>query len=821
MRTMRMVDGMPGMGLIQLLLLASSAAGAAAAPAPSQGAQHATADGCDVAPALAERCKHQELFVAPSTPTTNASSHAAWLAQLREWRPRCRAHVSYNGSIYDEPALQWVRAHQWVQPQMHPFDLAFYDRASATYTVDRYLADLETRYGGIDSLLLWPSYPLLGLDDRSQFEMFDALPQGGVAALRGAVVALHARGVRVLLPYLPWDAYTRPDGANRSDAARVAELVARAGADGANADSAVNIAEPFFAASVAAGRPAAWQVENGPDASNPTALNWQVMDIGYWGGAADGNYTGGGGGSWPWAPAVDKWKWFDARRITVVSDRWSRNKTDNLQAAFFNGDGYEAWENLWGCWNGITPRDGAALRRVSAMLRFFSARGGFTQSAGWVPHTPEVVQGGDAGGVFGSKWPLLASRNETLWTLVNRGGADASGVQLQLDGATYGAPDWRFYDAYHGAELLPARTAVPAAATAATAAAAAVSLSFTIEGGGYGAVLATRNSGAAAAGTPLARFLRTMANETATPLRELSPVWRDLPQTMVPTVRVVDASDPSPRGMVLLPAGAFRFNTTGVELEDRTDVQFPWESAGQFPWVAAHVKQHARALRMPQLWVDATPVTCADYADFLNASGYAPTDGKNWLRNWAQRDGGLQPPRLPPALARVPVTYVSYNEAAAYCAFRRKRLPQTYEWQYAAQGGAKDPGTLSAYPWGAADDAACRPDLSRGRTIPGAEAVDAYPASRCASAFGVSDLVGNVWQLTSSFADAHTASVVLKGGSNYFPVATAAAKWYFKNVRESLFTHNKAFLMDDAFERAGTVGFRCVRDVEGQPPVRW
>ena len=86
---------------------------------------------------------------------------------------------------------------------------------------------------------------------------------------------------------------------------------------------------------------------------------------------------------------------------------------------------------------------------------------------------------------------------------------------------------------------------------------------------------------------------------------------------------------------------------------------------------------------------------------------------------------------------------------------------------------------------------------------------------------GVSDLVGNVWQLTSSFADAHTASVVLKGGSNYFPVATAAAKWYFKNVRESLFTHNKAFLMDDAFERAGTAGFRCVRDVEGQPPVRW
>ena len=85
----------------------------------------------------------------------------------------------------------------------------------------------------------------------------------------------------------------------------------------------------------------------------------------------------------------------------------------------------------------------------------------------------------------------------------------------------------------------------------------------------------------------------------------------------------------------------------------------------------------------------------------------------------------------------------------------------------------------------------------------------------------MSDLVGNVWQMTSSFSDSHTASVVLKGGSNYSPVATAAAKWYFRNTRDNLSQHNKAFLMDDAFERAGTVGFRCVRDVVGQPPVRW
>ena len=276
--------------------------------------------------------------MAPPTPASGPA-HAAWLAQLRDWRDRCRASIAYNGSIYDAPALHWVRTHQWVQPQMHPFDLYFYNRSLASgdgaFTVDRYLGDLNARYGGIDSVLVWPSYPLLGLDDRNQFDMFDALPGGGVTALRSAVSALHARGVRVLLPYLPWDAHTRPDGANRSDARRMAELLAHVGADGANADSTVNIDEAFYTASVATGQPpAAWQAENGPNASHPTALNWQVMDIGYWGGSV-GNYTGGGGGAWPWAPAVDKWKWFDARRITVVSDRWNTNKTDNLQAAFF------------------------------------------------------------------------------------------------------------------------------------------------------------------------------------------------------------------------------------------------------------------------------------------------------------------------------------------------------------------------------------------------------------------------------------------------------------------------------------------------------
>jgi hypothetical protein len=38
---------------------------------------------------------------------------------------------------------------------------------------------------------------------------------------------------------------------------------------------------------------------------------------------------------------VDRWKFFDGRRMTHVCNRWAKNHSDDLQAAFFNGVGFE------------------------------------------------------------------------------------------------------------------------------------------------------------------------------------------------------------------------------------------------------------------------------------------------------------------------------------------------------------------------------------------------------------------------------------------------------------------------------------------------
>ena len=54
-----------------------------------------------------------------------------------------------------------------------------------------------------------------------------------------------------------------------------------------------------------------------------------------------------------------------ASALMHTGDRWAWNHTSNIQAAYFNGDGFVSWENVWGIWQGMTPRDSAALRAVS------------------------------------------------------------------------------------------------------------------------------------------------------------------------------------------------------------------------------------------------------------------------------------------------------------------------------------------------------------------------------------------------------------------------------------------------------------------------
>ena len=137
-------------------------------------------------------------------------AHERWLLDLEHWRSERRIRTAFDPSRYALPAFQWTQS-SFMQPQMMVQDRYFYDPVAGRYTVDRYLDDLEKRYGGIDAVLIWSTYPNMGIDDRNQLQMVESMP-GGVEGVRQMVADFHRRGVRVLFPMMMWDEGTRqPD----------------------------------------------------------------------------------------------------------------------------------------------------------------------------------------------------------------------------------------------------------------------------------------------------------------------------------------------------------------------------------------------------------------------------------------------------------------------------------------------------------------------------------------------------------------------------------------------------------------------------------
>ncbi|HXE04583.1 MAG TPA: hypothetical protein VN579_01255, partial [Bryobacteraceae bacterium] len=85
-----------------------------------------------------------------------------WQKQVQGWRAEERVRAGLSTEAYERQDLKWAQS-SFIQPQSMVEDRYFYDPAQRRYTVDRYLDDLDKRYGGIDSVLLWPVYPNIGI----------------------------------------------------------------------------------------------------------------------------------------------------------------------------------------------------------------------------------------------------------------------------------------------------------------------------------------------------------------------------------------------------------------------------------------------------------------------------------------------------------------------------------------------------------------------------------------------------------------------------------------------------------------------------------
>ncbi len=197
-----------------------------------------------------------------------------------------------------------------------------------------------------------------------------------------------------------------------------------------------------------------------------------------------------------------------------------------------------------------------------------------------------------------------------------------------------------------------------------------------------------------------------------------------------------------PHDSVLVPAGEF---VLGVDGTDE-----PWSLDNERP---------AHRVQLPAFRIGRVPVTNAEYRRFVEAGGYAQPQW--WSAGgWAHRTAtGLQRPQFwtPDNAARrrfglveelpgdEPVQHVCFFEAQAYARWAGARLPTEQEWEKAC---AWDPasGRRRRWPWG---DAPWTPALANlGGAALRPAAAGAYPAG--ASAYGVEQLIGDVWEWTSS-----------------------------------------------------------------------
>jgi len=662
------------------------------------------------------------------------ADHDAWLRDLKAWRAERWTRMGYDDAEYRRPEFQWMHRN-FVSPQVMVEERTLFDVTTGQWTVDRYLDDLEKRYGGIDSVLLWPVYPNIGIDNRNQWDLARDLP-GGPEAFRRMVGDFHRRGVKVLLPTMAWDNGTRDPGMPHWKA--TAELMAELGVDGVNGDTFGGVPRAYRVASDATGHPVMFEPEGAP---SDEALMWNDAGWDYW--------------SYGFQPTASRQKWLEPRHLSHICDRWARDKTDDLQNAFFNGIGYVSWENIWGIWNQITDRDAEALRRVAAVERQFAD---LLVSKDWEPFVP-VMQSG----VFATKFP---GNGVTLYLFVNRNEYDVDGEQIEL-------PDGlRYYDVWHGKEIKPYWRRSDRG----------VFIEFPMEAHGYGALLVV-DPGTEVAG--LSAYLAKMAELTKTPLASYSHEWHFLPQKLMEIAPTKPAAS-APEGMVKIPSDPwYEFKVTGIEIEGEAwvglDVQYPWEDSPR--------RGHDHRMGIDSFYIDKYPVTNAEFKKFMDASGYKPSDAHNFLRDWKADEPNK------------PVTWVSLEDASAYAKWAGKRLPHEWEWQYAAQG--MDGRT---YPWGNEWKDSAVPAQDTSRELTGPADVTAHPEG--ASPFGVMDMVGNVWQWTDEYVDDHTRAAIVRGGSYYRPQNSI---WYFPNTYK-LGEHGKYLLMAPSKDRAGTLGFRCAMD---------
>ena len=282
-------------------------------------------------------------------------------AGWREVFSSCREDFlqEIDASEYQRDDIAWMN-NCFLHHFTYLYGNEVYDYENNKVDVKRLLEEGKS-FGGYDSITLWHQYPRLGIDKRNQWDFFNDFPKG-IEGLKEIIQVAHNEGVKVFLPYKPWDI---GEGESMQEVGKkVADLVKRTDADGLFLDTMDRAPQGVRESLDEAKSGVVLCSEAQPIEQKALEVLTSSWDQ-YW-----DTYA---------MPEINIVRFALPQHATPVICRWAtlEEKDDMILRAMLNGTGIVIWQDVFGSWLPFTKQQKEKIAEYKGIwMRYQKVFGG-------------------------------------------------------------------------------------------------------------------------------------------------------------------------------------------------------------------------------------------------------------------------------------------------------------------------------------------------------------------------------------------------------------------------------------------------------------
>lgn len=581
---------------------------------------------------------------------------------------------AFNNKLYQRSDLDYIR-HSYTMHLMMAWEKNFYSAKDSSYKLNEFLQQLQPLYGGDDIFAIWPTWPVLGLDQRTQWNLMQDLP-GGLKKQKELSAFIHKYGGKYFISYNPWD-----DADEKSSLQKMSDIIHELDADGVVLDTKAEASEAL---------------QNAADkAKEGVVLYSEGMAVPR---DMQGIISGRVHNDIYYVPLLNLNKFikpdFAIFRVAEINKERIRRE---YGLSLFNGHGVEINIMRPGRQEGVEDD----YKYWGKCVRILKENTNNFNSDEWTPLLASVQNK-----VYINRWPGKQKTIYTIFSLVPEGFKGAlfesekkqgyhyvdlwnheDAATKNIDGKNYVVSELEsFNKKYLGTNNEGAVNAI----------------------GHFPSLLSVQSEGdkifiESKGGSQLKVWHENpsydkqpfIINEQKTAFHLFQQFGRKEGKYVIQLFDKDDLLDEfilkiipgkpllvternsvspaklTPAGMVKIPAGSFTMKVVnGDEF-----ISYPKED---YPKLAS----------FNNFYIDKYPVTNQEFKKFIDETNYAPADTVNYLKHWVNG-------KIKKGEENFPVVNISYEDAQAYAKWAGKRLPTEAEWQYAAQTSDE-----RIWPWG-------------------------------------------------------------------------------------------------------------------------